>query len=295
MDWPVTNGYCRAFARHFRVPLFFTWKEGGFEREMNRQDARTAPIHFEAPVGDPRPGGPVEIKTTGGTGGTLSTRRAFPQVAADLSVRWCSAYLKIDNARTALRNQDRFAARRRTDADGARTWDGVHVPRTLFVSGERAEESAGRAGYARFEPDDADLRGGRHTRRHIDRWRPVHGWTEAEVWGRLEEWHVEPHPAYRLGWSRCSCAACIFNGADEFATLRAIDPARFARLAAYETEFGRTMKRDRSLAELADAGAVLPVLPEHVEAALSTTFARPIQAADWVRPVGAFRGGCGPS
>ena len=26
--WPVTNGYCSAFARALGVPLYFTWKQG---------------------------------------------------------------------------------------------------------------------------------------------------------------------------------------------------------------------------------------------------------------------------
>ncbi len=37
MDWPVTEAYCRAFARHFEVPIFFSWKAGGFKREMLRE------------------------------------------------------------------------------------------------------------------------------------------------------------------------------------------------------------------------------------------------------------------
>ena len=44
------------------------------------------------------------------------------------SVRWCSAYLKIDVGAAALRGQARFEGKR-----------------TLFVTGERAEESAARA------------------------------------------------------------------------------------------------------------------------------------------------------
>lgn len=275
MDWPCTNDYCRAFAEHFGLRLFYTWKEGGFEREMLRENARTAPIHFEAPCAD----GSTEVKTTGGTGGRCSTRRQFPQVASDLRVRWCSAYLKIDNARTALRNQARF-----------------RNARTLFVSGERAEESPGRAGYARFEPDDADARDSERLRRHIDRWRPVHRWSEAEVWAIIERWCVNPHPAYRLGWGRCSCAGCIFNGPDQFATLRQINPVQFKRLAGYEVEFGRTIKRTVSLAELADRGNVYELAEADVEAALSETFEEPVvlPVGEWAMPAGAFGDNTGP-
>jgi hypothetical protein len=33
MDWPSTPVYCGAFARAFDVPLYFSWRIGGFERE----------------------------------------------------------------------------------------------------------------------------------------------------------------------------------------------------------------------------------------------------------------------
>ncbi|WP_400190706.1 phosphoadenosine phosphosulfate reductase family protein [Hymenobacter sp. B81] len=275
MDWPCTNAYCEAFAAAVGVPLYWTWKVGGFEGEMLRENARTAPICFQAP----QPDGSVIVKQTGGHGGVLSTRRAFPQVAADLSVRWCSAYLKIDNARTALRNQERFVGKR-----------------TLFLSGERAQESPGRAHYARFENDDADARTSPRLRRHIDRWRPVHHWSEKRVWEILEHYRVNPHPSYRLGWSRCSCAGCIFNGPDQFATLRHIWPARFARLCGYEREFDRTIKRNIALEALADLGTPFPVSEADVRAALSAQWHEPIflNPGEWRLPMGAFAENAGP-
>lgn len=276
MDWPVTNGYCLAFAKALGVPLYFTWKQGGFEGEMLRENSRTQPISFESP----QPDGSVIVVSTGGKGGKESTRLAFPQVSADLSVRYCSAYLKIDNARTALRNQERF-----------------NHSRTLFVSGERAEESPGRAGYATFENDDADARDSPKLGRHIDRYRPVHRWSEADVWAIMERWGVNPHPAYLLGWSRCSCAGCIFNGADEFATLRELNPPQFNKLAGYEKQFNRTIKRDKSLEVLADSGTVFPYRQADATAALSVDFTGPIflREGTWKLPAGAFSKGGGPS
>jgi len=276
MDWPCTNAYCEAFAAAFGVPLYFTWKEGGFEGEMLRENSRTRPISFQAP----QPDGSVKVVTTGGTGGKESTRLAFPQVSADLSVRWCSAYLKIDNARTALRNQERF-----------------NHSRTLFLSGERAEESPGRAGYATFEPDDADLRHSPKLARHIDRYRPVHRFSEVEVWAIVERWRINPHPSYRLGWSRCSCANCLFNGADEFASIRQIAPRKFGRVDGYEKQFGRTIKRDISLSALADKGKPFDMKPADVAAALAETWAEPIilEPGQWAMPAGAFAKGGGPT
>ena len=34
MDWPVTEDYCRAFARALDIKIYFNWKVGGFEMEM---------------------------------------------------------------------------------------------------------------------------------------------------------------------------------------------------------------------------------------------------------------------
>ena len=275
MDWPSTSAYCQAAADALGVPLYLSWKQGGFEGEMLRENSLTRPNSFEMPL----PDGTRTIVTTGGTGGNRSTRRMFPQVSADLSIRYCSSYLKIDVARTALRNQDRF-----------------NFARTLVVSGERAQESPGRAGYAMFEPDDTDARDSPRLRRHIDRYRPVHRWSEAQVWEIMERWRVNPHPAYRLGWSRCSCAGCIFNGANEFATLRQINPIQFAKLSGYEKEFGRTIKRKLSLPAVADAGRPFFYAEADAIAALSTTFAEPfyLPKGNWQLPSGAFRQGGGP-
>ena len=93
MDWESTPAYCRAFAEAFNVPIFFSWKEGGFEREMNRTNSLTAPTFFECPTDQP---GTKIVRSVGGIRGKFSTRRKYPQVSPDLSVRWCSAYLKID-------------------------------------------------------------------------------------------------------------------------------------------------------------------------------------------------------
>ena len=38
MDWPVTGAYVAAQAAAFGLPLYRSWREGGFEREMLRQE-----------------------------------------------------------------------------------------------------------------------------------------------------------------------------------------------------------------------------------------------------------------
>lgn len=272
-DWPCTESYCEAFAAHIGVPLYYSWLSYGFEGELLRENAKTKPTRFEVPM----PDGSVEVRQVGGTLGKESTRLKFPQITADLSVRYCSAYLKIGPGRVALRNQERFVGKR-----------------TLLLSGERAQESPGRAKYAEFEPDDTHL-SGRKIERHVDRWRSVHKWSEQDVWEIMRRHKIFPHPAYRLGWSRCSCANCIFNGSREFASYRLIFPEMFGVLSGYEEQFGRTIKRSVSLPVLADSGIPFDMDPEDIRLAKSTVWDRSMILDPWELPQGAFRGGCGPT
>jgi 3'-phosphoadenosine 5'-phosphosulfate sulfotransferase (PAPS reductase)/FAD synthetase len=273
MDWPVTASYCRALAASFGLPLFTSWKEGGFLREMLRDNLPTAPIHYQSPSGRHIVGGQ----------GPRNTRLRFPQLSADLSVRWCSAYLKIMVADALIRGDDRFLGRR-----------------TLVVTGERAEESPSRARYATFEPHRTDTRDGTRRRRHVDHWRPVHRWREAHVWDAVHRHGIVPHVGYQLGWRRLSCMACIFMSADQAASIRFMAPYVFTALAGYEQAFGCTIKRGRSLAALADRGRPYEQVlmrPDLVQLALSARWDQPIRIApkDWMLPAGAFGENAGPS
>ncbi|MHB8564706.1 MAG: phosphoadenosine phosphosulfate reductase domain-containing protein [Acidiferrobacteraceae bacterium] len=271
MDWPITRDYCRAVAQAFGVKLYYSWKVGGFEREMRRHEEPTAPTAFEAPDG---------LHYVGGKG-PPGTREQFPQVSADLSVRWCSAYLKIDVGACALRNQSRF--------DHART---------LFVTGERAEESSARAKYKTFEPHRADARAGKK-RRHVDQWRPVHAWSESRVWETLRRHGVVPHPAYQLGWGRVSCAACIFGSPNQWASLRAVNPYQFAKVNEYEMKWGKTIHRKLPIVTRAEAGhAYDAAYSLKVRAlAMAAHWQGPIVVTpeEWTLPAGAFGESCGPT
>lgn len=259
MDWPCTRAYVQAFAAHFGSPLYFSWRVGGFEREMLRDHARTAPVRFETPDG---------IREIGGTSGKLGTRRKFPQTSADLRVRWCSGYLKVDVAATALRNQARFEGKR-----------------ILTISGERAEESPARARYKDFEPDRGDGAKGRV----VHRWRPVHTWTESQVWDIVERYKVNPHPSYHLGWGRCSCAACIFGNHDQWASLHKIAPQVVQTIADYEAAFGVTIHRTLGVMDRVRLGTPYS-MNGYVPAALSQDYARPVIVNSWQMPAGAFGG-----
>lgn len=272
MDWPVTESYCVAFANAFGLPIYFSWKNGGFLGELLRENALTKPTTFESPCGS---------CTVGGTAGKCSTRRKFPQQTANLTTRWCSAYLKIDPASTALRNQKRF-----------------HDSRTLVVTGERAEESAGRAKYKAFEPHRADLRNGR-VKRHIDHWRPVHKWPEKKVWDILEQFKVWAHPAYYLGWGRLSCATCIFGSANQWASYAVIAPDKVERIALLEEEFGYTINRTKSVREMVAEGTPYNMVRDLKRVIMSQRqeYDHPIVRTDipWKLPAGAFGESAGPT
>lgn len=220
MDWPCTRAYVMEVARVLDLPVFFSFKEGGFQREMLRDGTPTAPIHFQTP------GGQWIVR---GGNGPAGRRQLFPQASADLRVRWCSAYLKIDVMDAVIRGQARF--------------EGI---RTLVITGERAQESANRARYKALEPHRADARGPK-LRRHIDAWRPILGWPEEAVWMIIRDHGIVPHPAYYLGWGRLSCMTCIFGSPDQWASVDRIDPWRIMAISGHERRFGKTIHRNRSV------------------------------------------------
>ena len=206
-DWPITEDYCRAVAEALGIRLLFRWREGGFERELLKTDAQSAPVRLELPNGG--------IVKAGGKGSDVTTRRYFPRTGTILGGRWCSGFLKVDVARLSLNNDRRFAGRR-----------------TLIMSGERGEESGNRAKYPSVEQDSAHS--GRKT---VTMWHPVIDWPEPAVWEIISRHRVRPHPAYYVGFSRLSCMPCIFGNDDQWATIKTLDPRLIKKIAGYEHDF----------------------------------------------------------
>lgn len=369
MDWPVTRSYCKVFAKAFGVKIYFSWKNGGFEGEMLRTNAATNSISFEAPRED----GTIEILTAGGESDKFNTRNMFPQKSPDLSVRWCSVYLKIDVASKAIIHQPRFLGKK-----------------VLFITGERAEESAGRALYATKEYHKTDAKAadagklikikkiqavlkrlvrlnlnafglddfnkgtksqpkisgfsakekriisdifendktkvlssiecqiliekkqeefvtlsqkalashkkrlqkaekGQGLFRSVNAWRPVHKWTTAQVWNIIEHYSVNAHPCYHLGWGRCSCAGCIFGSKNQWASLKEVLPETFAKILAYEKQFGKTIdQKKKNIEEIASTGiAYASITEKDKKLAASIEYAEPIILDKWIRPAGA--------
>lgn len=224
MDWPCTGAYVKATAEALGIPLVTSWREGGFVREMLRDNSPTAPVAYER-------GGELTVLPTRRE--TPGTRLKFPQVSADLSVRWCSAYLKIDVMARVLANDPAYKGKK-----------------VLVVTGERRQESAARSKYAEVEPHRTNTKA-----RTVHQWRNVIDWSEEQVWDVIKRWNVRPHPSYQLGFSRTSCLPCIFSNEDQWASVNRLDPARFRRIAQFEKDFKTTIRKGQSVEELAARGS----------------------------------------
>lgn len=272
MDWECTADYCRKVADAFGLPIYFSWKKGGFEGEMLREEAKTQPSCFEMPTKDG-----VKVVEVGGTLGKVATRRLFPQVSPDLSVRWCSAYMKIMVSSAALNNQERFLGKR-----------------TLFITGERGEESTGRSFYRKFESHTChrDSR----VKRHVDHYRPIKDWNEKKIWNIIEKFKVNPHPAYKLGWGRVSCATCIFANPNQWASIALINPTKVEKIKEYEEAFGKTIQRKLSVGEQVEKGTPYKSInKKDALAAISKNYDEPIIVENWELPSGAYGDSCGPT
>lgn len=296
MDWPCTKAYCQQFAKEFKLPIFFSYKKGGFRAEMLRNNSPTMPNCFSVPVkpnpyynyihGDSFSDPMVECGleeatgfrlTSSGGNGPLNTRMKFPQISPDLRVRWCSSYLKIDVCTAAIVNQKRF-----------------EKSKTLLTSGERAEESPARAKYKVFEIDRSDNRYGKK-QRHVDRWRPVHGWDINKVWDKIREYKVDPHPAYKLGFGRLSCMFCIFGNPAQWASAKLLDQERFYEIANYETEFGLTIKRNANIEEHASYGVPYKMDEKLMKVAMDFNAHFNIFVDQWEAPLGMNSEQIGPT
>lgn len=274
MDWIFMRDYVRKFADAFGLPLYFSWLQGGLEGEMLKQNGYSKPHMVETPdglVSLPRDTSRMRP----------DTRMRFPQQSASLQTRWCSSSCKIDVGRRALNNQDRFLGKK-----------------TLFITGERRDESSNRSKYNQMERHHCDTRNGRK-QRHVDAWRPVLHWSEEEVWDSLRRYRVVPPVPYRLGWSRSSCMTCIYNSPVIWATIHKYFPERSRAIRDYEQKFDTTVSRKRinvvDLGLTADAIDITDM--EALSQARQREYELPVfygRDSEWKMPSGAFgKEGCG--
>ena len=332
MDWRCTQNYVRALAEAEGIPLRLSWRVNGFFGELYRVGA-SEPIEWMEPdTGEIRrcklsPNylrcQEIKEKATEDMEEQLKQhgcRLKFPMKSGDLSRRWCSAYLKIMVADTVMSNLSRLGEleqlggkRHKFPAKGgthqgrwcsgslkAAVQDSVtsNLEKTkgnvkvLVVSGERRGESAGRSKYNEMEIHRTNATAKAH--RLVHQWRPVIDYSEKDVWELLKRHKVNPHPCYRAGWNRCSCAMCIFSTPSLFAGIREIYPEDYELLKQDEKILGFTLDNKcdldtfvgdaKSCVYHGDVSAIHSLITgEFNKSDIYIT-------GDWMYPAGAFRG-----
>ncbi len=122
-------------------------------------------------------------------------------------------------------------------------------------------------------------------------------WSEEQVWDIIKKWKINPHPAYQLGWGRVSCMACIFGERNQWTSIRELAPAKFNKIAGYETEFNLFIKKGESVVQQADKGEsyLADVSQELKDLSMSNDY--PVEkffVEEWELPKGAFKACGGP-
>lgn len=274
MDWRITESYTKAFANALGLKIYYSWRIGGYRSEILKNECKPEDIKFETPDGIEK----YFVKR-----GKERTRRMFPKVCNDLSKRYCTQALKIDVARIAITHQERFLKKK-----------------ILFISGERAEESKNREQYQIFEIyEKVDNRDGKYKIRHVDSFRPVHRWKTNEVWQIIKKWKINPHPCYKIGYGRCSCAGCIFGSPSQYATLKVVSPKQFQMYCDLEKELNFSIhqkgKQSLFLEDFVNGAKPYQIDESQIKILNSNSYDEPIILDTWIEPSGmkgSLRGPC---
>ena len=335
MDWRCTQNYVKALAEAEGIPLRLSWRVNGFFGELYRVGASEPVEWMEPDTGEIIQCKPsqnylkcqeIKEKATEDMEEELKKlgyRMKFPAKTGDLSRRWCSAYLKIMVADSVMANLDRLkileeigGKRGKFPAKGgthqgrwcsgslkAAVQDSVtaNLEKTkkdvkiLVVSGERRGESAGRAKYNEMEIHRTNAEAKAH--RIVHQWRPVIDYSEIDVWEVLKRHRINPHPCYRAGWNRCSCAMCIFSTPKLFAGIRELYPEDYEALKQDEEILGFTLDNKCDLDTfVGDAeSCVYKGDQEAIKSLITGEFSIDdiYVKGKWMYPAGAFHGAAG--
>lgn len=270
-EWSCTHSYVEAFCDHFGLPLYISMREGGIMREVLRKNEGLQDVLIQK--------NPGEEFTRLKSRKSNTTRMMWPAVSMNLSTRWCSSVAKISVMERLITN---------TISEGD----------VLILTGERRTESNKRSTYLEAEPHRT------HTKtRNAWTWRPVIDWTLDEVWDKMGEWKIQPHPAYELGWGRCSCQLCIFGGNDAWASVNHISPQLVDYIETKEQEISHTLYKGRGIRSKVEGGTswISEEMMERWGKEATTQFTSPIIVeGEWNRPQGwdnthscGAGGGCG--
>lgn len=249
---------------------------------------------------------------------SIGNSRRFPFKGSIANGRFCSPNLKREVGDSLIRNLDELKADgqrlklpAKSNCHQGRWCSGslkaqvesklysdidtlMQDVKILVVSGERRQESTGRAKYNEMEFHRTNAKAKAH--RLVHQWRSVIDWDEAQVWEIIQRWHITPHPCYTAGWNRCSCMMCIFSLPAHWAGIRELFPKRFAEVEEDERVLGFTLDNKKPLAEYA-GDAKSCVCHDDLRALHQLTTGE-FTAADavrkeWTMPAGAFHGAAG--
>lgn len=262
-DWVCTPDYCKAFAKAFDLPILFSWRVGGITREIYRNDEHIQNVQYENIDGE-------VITLQSDTKRATSTRGKFPGVNKDLTIRWCSATVKIMVMSRVITNDARFKN-----------------SNVIICTGERRAESVARSKYKEVELYPATTK-----KRTAYTYRTIIDWSDEQVWDIMRRHNVQPHPAYVLGWGRCSCQTCIFNGKDVWATIAEISPEKIDAIEGIESDIKFTLYDKTPIREKANQGtSFLALLPQDRAAywvrQATVEYNAPIIIDNWELPLGA--------
>ena len=298
MDWRCTANYIRSFAEAEQIPLRVSWRKNGFFGELYRIGASELIEYVDPETGEIYQCPPSKkymecqklkvaaISEMENKLAEFGYRMKFPMKSGDLNRRWCSAYLKIMVADTVLRNMNSVAA------NLTKTRKDIKL---LIVSGERRGESVGRSKYNEIEIHRTNAVSKHH--RTVHQWRPVIDYSEKDIWEVLKRHKVNPHPCYRAGWNRCSCAMCIFSTPQLFAGIRELYPKEYALLCQDEKVLGFTLDNHCDLETYIGSAdsCVYHGDKEAIQSLLTGEF--PVESVyvkdKWKYPAGAFHGAAG--
>lgn len=258
-DWKCTESYCKAFAKAFNIPITFSWRVGGIEREIYRKNEGVQSVQFDCATSE------SGVRTLSSKIGN-STRYKFPAVSASLQTRWCSGAVKISVFSRYINNTT-------VKAD------------ILFLTGERRAESQARSKYKSEQAHSSKTKN-----RNIWHWRPVIDFTERRIWDLYKKYGVQPHPAYELGWGRCSCQLCIFSSANTWASINNLSPEKVDRIEAIEKEINHTLYNRMTIRQMVKKGKsfLRPEMIKRWKSEILGEFISPIFIKNWKLPQGAF-------
>lgn len=160
----------------------------------------------------------------------LEERKMFP----DSKNRWCTAYLKTGITDKWIRANRHILGEK-----------------CLFVSGERRDESRGRAKLPEFEYHSTTLKTERVAKFECHWYRPVLDYEKGKMFEFGRMMGLDAHPCY--GYiDRCSCMICVFAKDAQIIENIKRYPELISKYIEAEQRLGHTWKNKKALKELWD-------------------------------------------